>query len=276
MPRMAQAFDPGQVVLRLTIVDGRVDATGVTSVRPDVARLLRGQPADQAVALVPLIYSLCGKAQGIAARAALAAARGVTIAAHVDAEALSEAAREHAWQLLVNWPRQLGLSPDEAFFVRLVRGPAAERGGLADELRGHLVLAALRDRLAAIGEAGDALLLARAEVRLAQLQDYLDGRPQALGEVVAIPLGADAGRATVATARGPLVHELRLDGDRVAGYTITAPTDLHFAADGPVADWLGRLRGMPKDQADVLIARVVMAFDPCVPWTCEYKGSERR
>jgi uptake hydrogenase large subunit len=267
---MVQAFDPGKVVLRLTMVDGHVDAIDVASMRPDLARLLRGQPADQVVALVPLIYSLCGKAQGIAARAALAAARGATVAPQVDAEALHEAAREHAWQLLVNWPRQLGLSSDEPLFVRLLRGPLAERRALADQLRAHRGYAALRDVLAASEPIGDAVLLARVEARFVELLDYLDGRPLVLGTVTAIPVDHGTGRSTVATARGPLVHEMTVADDRVTSYAITAPTDLHFAADGPVADWLGRLRGMPKVRAAVMVDRVVMAFDPCVPWTLEY------
>lgn len=269
MSTMSQAFDPGRVILRLTIVDGRVAATAVNSLRPDVTRLLRGKSAEQAVALVPLIYSLCGKAQGIAARAALAAARGVRAAAHVDAEALSEAAREHAWQLLVNWPRQLGLAADEPFFVRLARGPASDRGSMAEALDAHPGVAALRDHLAATG---DAILLTRVETRLAELRDFLAGRPQALGTVLAESTAAGAGRATVATARGPLAHELTLDADdKVAGYAITAPTDLHFAADGPVAAWLTCLHGMAKDAAEVRASRAIMAFDPCVPWVCELR-----
>jgi uptake hydrogenase large subunit len=270
---MPQAFDPGQVVVQLTIAAGRVVATGVHCARPDVARVLRGQAAERAVALVPLIYSLCGKAQGIAARAALAAARGDPVAAHVDAEALNEAAREHAWQLLVNWPRQLGLDPDEPFFVRLARGPLAARAALAGELLSHPGLATLRGHLEA---AGDTLLLARAEARLAELRDFLAGRPQALGTVSANPIVAGVGRATVATARGPLEHELALDADRVAGYVITAPTDLHFAADGPVAAWLACLHGMAKEAAEARAARAVMAFDPCVPWHCEFRQSPIR
>ncbi len=270
---MTQAFDPGQVVVLITLADGRVAATEVRCARPDVASLLRGQGADRAVALVPLIYSLCGKAQGIAARAALAAARGDAVAAHVDAEALNEAAREHAWQLLVNWPRQLGLDPDEPFFVRLARAPVAERATLADELCSHPGLAASRGHLKA---AGDTILLARVETRLTELRDFLAGRPQALGTVLAHPIAAGVGRATVATARGPLVHELALDADRVAGYAITAPTDLHFAAAGPVAAWLTCLQGMAKEPAEARAARAVMAFDPCVPWHCEFRQSAIR
>jgi hypothetical protein len=266
---MAKTFDPGQVAIRLTLAADRVAAVGVASVRPDVAGLLCGQAAEQAVALVPLIYSLCGKAQGIAARAALAVARGVDVPAHVDPEALAEAAREHAWQLLVNWPRQLGLAPDEPLFVRTVRTAAAQRAELALDVAASPVVAALRERLAGSSQPADILLLERVAVRLAELLDFLAGRPLALGTVSATAAGAGRGCATVATARGSLVHELTLHGDRVADYVITAPTDLHFAAAGPVADWLAQLHGLPREQAVAMVERAVMAFDPCVPCVCE-------
>jgi len=266
---MAQSFDPGKVVLSLTIVDGHVEATGVCSVRPDVSRLLRDQPADKAVALVPLVYSLCGKAQGIAARTALMVARGATVIAHVDPEALAEAAREHAWQLLVNWPRQLGLAPDEPLFVRVVRGPTEARAELAEHLRAHALPNALRD-LSTTGDSSVAdLLRERVAARLEELLAFLEGRPQNLGMVTAASVAAGVGQATVATARGPLVHELTLEDDRIAAYTIVAPTDRHFAADGPMAEWLLRLRGLPTDTAVAVANRAVMAFDPCVPWICE-------
>ncbi|MBU1972808.1 MAG: hydrogenase, partial [Gammaproteobacteria bacterium] len=69
-------FDAGRVRLRLMLEGDVVAAVEVACERPNVAAALAGKPADEAVALVPLIYSLCGQAQGIAARAALAAARG--------------------------------------------------------------------------------------------------------------------------------------------------------------------------------------------------------
>ncbi|HZV53511.1 MAG TPA: hypothetical protein VFF82_01120 [Rhodocyclaceae bacterium] len=267
---MGQSFDPGSVVARLTFVAGRVASTAVSCKRPDVARLLCGQPADRAVALVPLIYSLCGKAQGVAARAALAAARGNGVEAHVDAEVLAEAEREHAWKLLVDWPRQLGMSPDETTFVRLVRALTPERAALAAELRANPLIMTLRESLRPSGHGIDQLLLEQLEARLVELLDYLLGRPQSLGSVSATPTTAGVGEASVATARGPLVHRLTLRGDEVADYVITAPTDRHFAADGPVACCLTSLAGLPKDEAGRLAEHAIMAFDPCVPWTCDF------
>lgn len=260
------SFDPGRVRLYLTIGDGVVTATGIVCERPAVARLLHGQPAEQAVALVPLIYSLCGKAQGIAAQAALAAARGNAVAAHVDGEALAEAAREHAWKLLVDWPRQLGIAPDEAFFVRLLRAVPSQRKELMAELAAHPVPVAM---VALLGASEvDRLLSGRIAARLAELSDWLLDRSGVLGTVRADGVGAGVGEARVETARGALLHRLSLAGDRVADYTITAPTDVHFAAGGDAARWLDGLRGQPQAAVATQAARLVMAFDPCVPWDC--------
>jgi hypothetical protein len=263
---MGTSFDPGKVRLSLQTGGGIVGHAEVSCVRPELAKLLRGQPAEQAVALVPLIYSLCGKAQGIAARAALAAARGVALAAHVDPEAQAEAAREHAWKLFVDWPRQLGLAPDEAWFVRLMRVAPAQRAELAAALDVHPLPAALQ---AALG-AGDAerLLADRIAVRLGELRDWLMDRPGTLGTVGAACVRPEVGEARVETARGTLVHRLGLAGDRIADYAIIAPTDVHFAAGGEAARRLAELRGLPRAEAERQAMLLLMALDPCVPWEC--------
>lgn len=257
-------FDPGRVRLRLSIVAGTVDSVSVACERPDVARLLRGQQADQAVALVPLIYSLCGKAQGIAAQAALAAARGEASEAHADAEALAEAAREHAWKLFVDWPRQLGVAPDEALFVRLMRSAPEQRAELAAEVTAHPLPAALRAKLAATDI--DRLFADRIAARLGELRDWLLGRPGTLGSLRAAGIEPGVGEAHIETARGALSHRLTLEGDRIADYAITAPTDVHFAAGGDAARWLERLKGLPQAEAERQALMLVLAFDPCVPW----------
>jgi uptake hydrogenase large subunit len=263
------AFDSGRVKLSLVVGAERIGAATVSCLRPDVVRILRGQPAGKAVALVPLIYSLCGKAQGVAARAALAAARGDTQGPHVDVEVLAEAAREHAWKLFIDWPKQLGVAPDEAFFVRLVRASPPERATIAATLPTHPLPTALRDGLGA-GDI-DGLLRHRIDTRLAELLDWLLDRPQLLGTVSAGSVAACGGEARVETARGTLIHRLMLDGDNVADYSITAPTDVHFAAGGSVSQRLAELRGLSKTDAERMAAHLVMAFDPCVPWEFEYR-----
>ena len=252
-------FDPGRVRLSLTMADGVVCRTEVACERPAVARLLHGQPAEQAVALVPLIYSLCGKAQGIAARAALAAARGNAGTVHIDAEAWVEAAREHAWKLLVDWPKQLGLAPDEGLFVRIMRAPAAD---MIETLDRSL---AWTSGLSG-GSEIDRLFSARVAERSTALRDWLAGRPDGLGSVNAHSEAPGVGEARVGTARGPLLHRLVLEGERIADYAITAPTDVHFAAGGDVARWLEQLRGLSRREAERQARLLVLAFDPCVPW----------
>lgn len=259
-------FDPGRVRLILKTSGGMVRAATVACERPAMSRLLRGRPAEEAVALVPLVYSLCGQAQGIAARAALAAARGERVAVGVDASAWAEGAREHAWKLFVDWPRQLGIPADEAFFVRLVRSAAGERDGLAGPLAAHPLPGQLAE--AAGGSAIGRLVQARIEDRVCALRDWLRGAPGALGRVGAEPLGTAAGEARVETARGMLTHRLALDGGRIADYAISAPTDVVFAEGGEVARWLPLLDGLPRAAAEREARLLMLAFDPCVPWEC--------
>jgi hypothetical protein len=51
-------------------------------------------------------------------------------------------------------------------------------------------------------------------------------------------LAPGVGRALVETARGLLMHEIVLDGERIADYFIVAPTEWNFHPQGPLAGWL--------------------------------------
>lgn len=90
----------------------RITAAEVLGRRPLAARVLLGQPVARVLDLVPRLFSLCGQAQGIAARLACGAARGEV----PDAAALQEDGRrvaleaigEHLWRLLLDWPPLLG------------------------------------------------------------------------------------------------------------------------------------------------------------------------
>ncbi len=259
-------FDPGRVRLILRTSGGVVRAATVACERPAVSRLLHGRPAEQAVALVPLVYSLCGQAQGIAARTALAAARGERVVVGIDASAWAEAAREHAWKLFVDWPRQLGIPVDEAFFVRLVRSAAGQRDELADLLATHPAPAQLAE--AAGGSAIGRRLQERIEARRRELIEWLNGSAGKLGAIRVEPLGAAAAEARVETARGTLVHRLVLDGERIADYAISAPTDVAFAEGGEVMRWLPLLEGLPHAAAEREARLLMLALDPCVPWEC--------
>lgn len=106
---------------RLTLTvrwDGRhCTGASVASTRATADALLSGRNADEAAALVPRLFSLCGRAQGHAARLALAAARGDCLAAAPPPpELLREAIGEHLWRLCLDWPRALGGSARMADF----------------------------------------------------------------------------------------------------------------------------------------------------------------
>jgi len=125
----------GELTVDLTTRDGAVVAVDIASTRPQVAdRLLAGKPAAEAVAMVPQLFSVCGRAQAIAAELALQAAR---------AEAENDAAREreracriefeiaqeYLWRALLDWPRSVGAAAQELVLAELRQALAADPAG---------------------------------------------------------------------------------------------------------------------------------------------------
>lgn len=147
-------------------LEGRIDiylqrhgdapaTVAIHSTRPQLAqKLLAGRTPVEAAHLAGLIFSLCGKAQRVACEAACEAARGVfPDAATSSARAIAvllELAQEHAWRLLLDWPQQQGLPPDQASQLRLCQS-AADPARFAETLD-ELLLTTL------LGEPADAWL----------------------------------------------------------------------------------------------------------------------
>jgi len=321
---MSGGIDPGCIRLRLTSVGGRVGTVNVASERPAVALALRGRPADAAVRLAPLLFALCGKAQGRAAELALAAARGRECPPHLDPAIQAEAMREHLWRWLLDLPPLLGEAPLHAEFVAAAgwvgAGQRAELAALLDDPR----VAALCRRLAAVedavdparrglppldaqsslaewpqfdagfcraphwqGQAAETGALARRQgitgprvgafaarwlARLAELRDWTNGceKVGAGGTASAVQAAAGRGRALVDTARGLLIHEIVLDGERIADYSIIAPTEWNFHPQGPLAGWLTGREAGNREELKAFAARAVAALDPCVRWELEW------
>lgn len=321
---MSAGIDPGCVRLCLTVAGGRISAVSVVSERPVLARALRGRPADAAVRLVPLLFALCGKAQGRAAELALAAARGGECAAHLDPAIQAEVMREHLWRWLLDLPPLLGEAPRQAEFVAAAGWIAAgQRAELAALLNGSRIEALCR-RLAAAADAADPALrglpaldaqaslalwpqfddgfrrapcwqgqaaetgaLARRQpragsgagafaarwlARLEELRDWAAGieKVGAGGTASAVQAAAGRGRALVETARGLLMHEIALDGERIADYCIVAPTEWNFHPHGPLAGWLMGCDASDRAAVQGFAARAVAALDPCVRWELEW------
>jgi hypothetical protein len=150
MTAPVSAIDAGCVKIQLDCQHGRVVAATIQAERPDVARVLCGKPADAAVALVPLIFALCGRAQGRAAALALAAARGIETAPHLDAAVECEVLREHLWRLLLDLPPMLGLNAQHGMFAVALRAlNLGARDTLAESLNDpfwNQLMAALADQ----------------------------------------------------------------------------------------------------------------------------------
>ncbi len=130
-------FDAGQLSITLTLHEGVLQDVAVQSSRPQVAdRVLSGRGVDEALALVPNLFTVCGRAQGLAATLAVEAARGrvdgdddsATTSKRLQALE-AEIAQEVLWRLLLDWPRLLGEDPDTALLAQVRSALAATTAG---------------------------------------------------------------------------------------------------------------------------------------------------
>jgi hypothetical protein len=129
------AFDlAGELRVALGVRDGRVRRVAVVSTRPQLAdRLLAGRTAQEAVATVPQLFSICGRSQQVAAELALAAARGAEAAADAAQAGRIEADMTHEtlWRALIDWSRAEGGGTDVAALAAARAATAAgDRGAL--------------------------------------------------------------------------------------------------------------------------------------------------
>lgn len=90
------------------------------------------------------------------------------------------------------------------------------------------------------------------------------------------PPGAAAPSATgvgaALTARGPLLHWIALDRAQapdpiIADWRVLAPTDWHFASNGPVVRAVDAVVSVDLKQSDAALC--VAGFDPCAPCVVE-------
>ncbi len=111
----------------------RIAGVSVHSTRPVTAsRVLEGKSVEEVLRRVPLLFSVCGRAQSVAAASAIEAARGLRAGEAVLLEReraiAGECLQEYCWRMLIDLPALLG--------------EAARPGELAD----------LRRRIAAANE----------------------------------------------------------------------------------------------------------------------------
>ena len=141
-------------------------AVTIYSTRPlAMPRIFHGKPPQEVVALLPMIYSICGTAQGCAAAEAAEQATGEPPPAwRYNGRRLLvalEIAKEHLWRIQLDWARYLGMPPQP----QLVTGASG-------------LMKALREAL--LGQAGSLLAQpggsAGSAPRVAQLLELV-GRP---------------------------------------------------------------------------------------------------
>lgn len=142
------------------------------------------------------------------------------------------------------------------------QGVPVETGALA-RLKAHPLVAAA---LARYGNAVPARMAARL-AELALLVTGLSGTvPTDAGSpwVEAFATGSGEGLGVVQTARGLLLHRVRVAGDRVSAYQIVAPTEWNFHPEGALVRGLEGGEARDETAAASAAHLVVQALDPCV------------
>ena len=146
-------------------------------------------------------------------------------------------------------------------------GLPAETGALA-RVREHPLVAGLA---ASAGHTAATRFVARL-VDLALLLGELTGAPRpvdALPWVQAFVVGEADGLAAVQTARGLLLHRVRIAEGRVADYRIVAPTEWNFHPEGALAQGLAGMTAENQIALKWQARLAVQALDPCVPCRVE-------
>ncbi len=106
----------GDLTVTLTHDGHEVRRVDVKSTRPQVAaRVLTGKTAVDAATTIPLLFSVCGGAQGAAAASALAGAGAAGFAGNTGARVAGivvESLQEGFWHLLIGWPNAMASQPN--------------------------------------------------------------------------------------------------------------------------------------------------------------------
>lgn len=107
----------GRLDIDLTCRSGPSASARIASRRPQgVTRMFRGRRPAEVASLVPLVFSVCGMAQGAAAATACERALGIATSSETrrirEFLTLAETAREHLLRVVMDWPRCMATAPD--------------------------------------------------------------------------------------------------------------------------------------------------------------------
>lgn len=144
------------------------------------------------------------------------------------------------------------------------RGETRETGSLARVPSHPLVAAAASQWGHGLGARAVARL-----VELAQLVQVVAGNAAAQRRHGSSHVAEGTGMSWVETARGLLVHRAQVEGERVAGYRIVAPTEWNFHPRGPFVRGALGLEPATPEALELQANWIVASLDPCVAWRVE-------
>ena len=103
----------GKLEIEIAWDGKRIARVKIRSTRPAAAyRVLEGRPVEEVLRRVPLLFSVCGRAQGVAAATAVEAARGLRAGEPArlarERAIAGECLQEYCWRMLIDLPALLG------------------------------------------------------------------------------------------------------------------------------------------------------------------------
>jgi hypothetical protein len=265
-------------------------------------RLMLGRPVEEALALLPRLFSLCGMAQGMAFRLSLGLPHDRA------ADPAREILRDHVARLCLDWPVRMGLAPVALPPGWQAGGPALARAltggdlprdaaGLRDWMaRGGGVAPVLAEIAAAFPAVGAGVDLPLVTPGTALSEEALENSVAArrashplvaavardwgrgplwqavarLADALAVMAGdlpapvvlAD-GTAVVPAARGTYALRARAEAGRIVAFARRTPTDHLTAPGGSLERLLRAFAPLTPARAELLAA----VMDPCLPVT---------
>lgn len=114
----------GRLSIQINPDKASVNRVVIRSTRPVYAcRVFKGKPVAESLALLPVLFSVCGTAQSCAAVRACEHARSVTPVNRTEAirDCLvnMETLREHLWQVFLDWPKFLQMDIKQQIMVEI-------------------------------------------------------------------------------------------------------------------------------------------------------------
>jgi hypothetical protein len=239
------------LALHVEIAGGRIARVGIDGGRPvQAARVLEGRPVESALALLPMLYRLCGTAQSVAGLRAVEAAfdcgPGPAGCAARSLLVAFEALEQTLWRILLDWPRCLGGRRDEnAFKLFRTRLAPLQRGVFAESQWNRLGGARMNRNTEA--------LAAAAEFLTRDVEERLFGAARG-GEVLASRGDFDAwirGAGSPTAAVFGWVASNRLQGFGGGGIQPASEFDMGYICDRVARDDGWEFCGQPDHHGEI-------------------------